>query len=282
MKGYYSDTRPDGRPVPAGTLCWISDYTEEGLGKVATYASTELGITEKLAMQNAHAQMVIAQRQATPPPSANGNAPAPAPPPAPSTRTRLTDADRMKATADLDNPAHAGTAVVRLFEDATGISVQDLQQERFNRMYVAWLDAHPEFPRLRANQRLLLLEASVSAGGQAKITPQVLDAAYQKLLDGGDLLAEMPDDAPENQSTEPSAARPGESQHPPARPRVVASTTHRTTRLASPAAPPFRPKYSREQIDRMSVEETRRLDNDPDYNASIDYWYPGERSRARA
>jgi hypothetical protein len=283
MKGYYSDTKPTGDPVTVGLLCWISDYTDEGLGKVATYGHTELEITEKLARQNAHAQMVIAQQRATPPPAA---APAPAPTPAVRGRVPLTADQRIKLTADLDNPATAGRAVVELLEDTTGLSVQDLQQDKFNRMFQEWLGAHPDFPRgVRMNVRLLLLEAERRAGSHTKITPQTLDAVFQQLQSGGELLAEMPveDEPSDPASPQPSATRAGESQPPPStRPRVVATTTHRTTRMASAAAPQFKPKYTREQIDGMSAAENRRLIDDPDYNASVEYYYPSSASRARA
>ena len=65
----------------------------------------------------------------------------------------------MQATSDLGNPAKAGDAVVRLFEDATGISPRRMALERAANIAQEWENDHPEFYAHEGNRDLMMTHA---------------------------------------------------------------------------------------------------------------------------
>lgn len=283
MKGYWSQTKLDGSPLAPGVVCWMQDYTEEGLGKVPTYGKSVDEVLDKLTRTNASAQQIIAA-QKTPPAAAPTQTTAPVPKPAP----RLSADQRMQATADLQNPATAADAVVKLFADATGTSPQAIVLQNFSRICLAWESAHPEFFRHPTNQKLVSQNAIMRAGSMKDMTAAHLDAAFLELQQGGYLVSETSNDEPiEQPTTQPS----NPSEHPaetpattPARPRMA--TTHRTGRIGSTQVPTlaWKPKWTREQIFAMSSAESRRLieSNDAEFNKACEYYWPSRAQRATA
>jgi hypothetical protein len=195
----------------------------------------------------------------------------------------MTGEERLQAIADLSSPERIGSAIVRLFEDASGVSVAELTREQFGEMVAAWVANNPEFPNTPTNHRLLLLTAKSYAGTWPAITPQHLDKAFADLERDGTLVAETPaQGALPNGNNEPSQSSPAETPLPtPARPRTIQATGYRSMRTATGSgAPPFKPKYTREQIDGMSVGESEKLirSNDVDYERSLAFWYPSKRA----
>src|SRR5215472_2597337 len=175
MKAYWSDTRPNGQPVEAGTLCFITDL-EDGSHPIPTYGKTQEEVLEKLAMQNANAQIAIARRS-TPP----GQTPAP-----PTLPRRIGPDEVMQATADLSNPAKAGEAVATLFESETGINPDRLILQNFGQIAHQWEQDHPDFVAYPGNRRLIAQEAVNLAGSLAHVTAEHLSAAFQQLHQRGD------------------------------------------------------------------------------------------------
>lgn len=284
MRAYWSETKLNGEALAPGMLCYIQDHTEEGLGKVATYGRSTDEILEKLARTNASAQTVIAQQRAPKP-----NTPAQPTTPAPRSTTRL-DADQtMQAVQDLENPATAGNAIKRLIESETGISFDEIILNKFNRTCLNWEATHPDLFRHPANQKLIAEAAIRKANGLKNVTAEHLEAAYSELDAGGYLISETNHQTPAgelvNEPLNPSAEQTVEIPSPtPARPRTVAASSHRSTRIGTAqSAPSWKPKYTREQLIAMPLTQSRRLaeTGDKDYTEACEYWWPS-RPQARA
>lgn len=259
MKSGWSQTRPNGQPIEAGTFCWITDL-EDGTHPIPTYGKTVEEVLQKLADQNANAQLALARRTAAPV----------APPPA----ARVISPDQvMRATQDLDNPAKAGEAIATLVEAHTGVDLRQLALDRFAQLALNWQAATPEFFPHPGNKRLLASEAQILAGGElARVTRAHLDQAYHSLKAQGLLLEATA--APQN-TPPPNPAFPDESQVQ-REPQRRFATGARSTSFQRPAPVSTRtPKYTEQQIRSMSTERTRELisSNDPDYQYSCDYWF---------
>ena len=263
MKGFWSDTRPNGQPVEAGSFCWVTDL-EDGTHPIYTYGKTTEEVLQKLSTQNAHAQATLARRVSQPPPT---------PPPAP---RRITPDEVQRATADLDDPKKSGAAISTLLESATGLNVQQVISENFGRIGYQWEQEHPDFYPHPGNKRLLTQEATALAGGNlGHVTAEHLTAAYKTLQARGYLLEdgshEPPPDTPAPQSF------PDESpvQRSPERPRTRFATGARSNGFQRQTTPTRTLKYSEEEIRKMPISKSKALiaSNDKDYAEACEHYF---------
>jgi hypothetical protein len=263
MKVYYSETRPNGKPVEPGMLCLI--YEVEGMNPQAVYGKTPEEINTKLAKTLGHAQAEMLRLR-------TANAPTPAP--------RLTPEQVVQNVNDLNDPERAGNAIVTLIKDTTGLDLTKEIRTNFQKMGEEWEDAHPDFYPHAGNRRLLM-EAVLQLNGLqptelAKITPEMLTAAFQNLQARG-LLFEAPEEpqpvAPNPPQPTP-AVFPGENPVQPAK-RPFATGT-RSTRFGGAQVPPKQtPKYTERQIKTMSPERQRELieTGDRDYAYACEFYF---------
>lgn len=70
MRVYWSDKRWNGQPLQPGTVCLVTDL-EDGTNPIYTYGADQQEILDKLARQNANAQLALARKAANSP-SPNG------------------------------------------------------------------------------------------------------------------------------------------------------------------------------------------------------------------
>lgn len=271
MRGYWSETRPNGKPVDPGQVLWIID-AEDGTHPVCVYGKDQQEVIDKLSRNNAHAQAALARRAQTPPAAPpSGRTPVVVP-----AKPRLSPDDVMLHTGNLDKPGKAGAAARALIEDETGIDFDRMVLNQFAATAQAWEEEHPEFYAHPGNKRLLADRAKVLAGGRlAAITPEILTQSYNELSAGGILM-----DAPAQQqpSPTPSTTLPGDRQGSVReRPRgALFATGARGTGFQQPASTQTRgPKYSAEEIRTMPEAKARALNeaNDPDYIKSCEYHF---------
>lgn len=261
MKGYWSDTRPNGQPVEAGTFCYITDL-EDGSNPIPTYGRTQQEVIDKLAMQNANAQLALTQRKPAPP-----AAPAPAP--------RVISPDQvMRATQDLDNPAKSGEAIATLVEAHTGIDLHRLAVANFAQLATQWQQANPDFFPHPGNKRLLTSEAQALAGGNlARVTQAHLDQAHVGLKAQGLLLE--PTAAPANDTPPPNTPLPDESQVQQGQRQRFATGARSASFQRQSHTPTRNLKYTEEQIRTMPLGKARDLiaSGDRDYALACEAYF---------
>ncbi|MGA2087214.1 MAG: hypothetical protein ABSG60_17035 [Terracidiphilus sp.] len=272
MKAYWSETRPNGKPVEPGNVCWIIDL-EDGSALNATYGASMEEVLQKLAVQNANAQIALVRRAAAPiQPAAPGTPPPAAP------RTSLSADERMQATLDLSNPAKSGEAVIRLVVDQTGVDPRQQAIQIFANLCMAWQAEHPEFYPHAGNKRMLCESAGRKVGGKVGlITKQMLTETFQELQQRGELFEE-----PQTLTITPPVL-PGESQvQHVERPRGTRfATGARSSSFSAPQTAQTRTvKYTEEEIRTMPEAKMRRLieANDPDYAAACEFHFPQQRT----
>jgi hypothetical protein len=270
VKAFWSDTRPNGQPVEAGTVCFITDL-EDGTLPIPTYGKSQEEVLEKLALQNAHAQLAIAKKSTR-------TAPAPAPVPSPAPSKRLNADQVMQATADLTNPAKAPEAVAALFEHQTGLSPSQIILKNFGDMAERWEENNPDFFAHNGNRRMMAAEAAQLAGGLGKVTEGHMDKAFSNLRDREELF-----EAPQSDH-QPSQSFPDESQvqrpERPSRPRFGTSARSTGFRSQTPARTL---KYTEMDIRTMPLSKSRALieSGDKDYAECCEYYY-GSSAQATA
>jgi hypothetical protein len=289
MQAYWTTTKTDGTPITDGRLCRVVD-PEDGSTPIRVYGKTEAEIFSKIERTMMTAQATLAQTR-----NGNGNGGAQpnngrgaVTPPA-ANPAILTPDETMRLTADLQNPAKSADAAYRLAESERAKRAD--AQESYLAICRQWSANHPEFYGHQFNRNLLITSALLSVGNDiARITLEVLDNTYRYLEGRGDLLTES-DVAlkePANETHQPSTAQPGGTlEIVPARPRngVVSASSHRSNRLGAPQQPQWKPKYSLEEIQKLTTKETAAL-NQPghprhkEYVEACDYWYSGAQATA--
>ena len=280
MKGFWTDKRWNGQPLQPGSVCFVTDL-EDGTNPIYTYGQTVEEVLEKLALQNAHAQIALARRAASPARSGVAQTP-PSPAPAAAPRRSVTADQVMQATADLTNPAKAGEAVATLYEAATGIDPVEQARRHYATLAMEWEAATPEFYNHAGNRQLVGEKAIRMAGGKpGLVTREILQAAFEQLQADG-LLFERPDEATfgtTNQTT--LTTFPGESPvQPTERPRGTRfATGARSTSFTAPQTTQTRAlKYTEEQIRTMPERERTRVFNDPEYIRACEVYFSGARA----
>jgi hypothetical protein len=293
MQAYWTTTKPDGTPITDGRLCRVVD-PEDGSTPIRVYGKTQEEIFGKIerTMMTAQSSLTHARTNATP---GNGNGGAQplngngAAPPVAANPAILSADETMRLTADLHNPAKSADAAYRLAESER--AKRDDAQLRYLAICRDWSQKNPQFYGHQLNRNLLITSALLAVGNDvSRITLEVLDNTYRYLEGRGDLLTEndvaIVEPVNRNQETPPSEVQPGGNlEVVPARPRngVVNSTGHRSNRLGAPQLPQWKPKYTLEEINKLSTKDTLAL-NQPghprhkEYVEACDYWFSGARA----
>jgi hypothetical protein len=195
----------------------------------------------------------------------------------------------MRLTQDLQNPAKSADAAYRLAESERAKRAD--AQESYLAICRQWSANHPEFYGHQFNRNLLITSALLSVGNDiTRITLEVLDNTYRYLEGRGDLLTEsdVTPKASANDNHQTSTAQPGGTlEVVPERPTngVVSASSHRSNRLGAPQQPQWKPKYSLEEISKLTTKETAAL-NQPghprhkEYVEACEYWYSGAQAIA--
>ena len=276
MRGFWSDTRPNGQPVEPGMVCWVTDL-EDGTHPIYTYGKDTEEVLQKLTSQNANAQLTLARRAATVPASSPA---APVPPPA----RRISPDEIQRATQDLDDPAKSGAAITTLLESATGLDVSQIVLQNFGLLGEQWEKDNPEFFSHPGNKRLLTQEAVSLAGGNlGHVTREYLTRAYTNLRAQGFLLDDP--GPPDNQLPTAPQSFPDENpvQRSPERPKTRFATGSRSNGFQRQQAPTRTLKYTEEEIRRMPISKSKALiaANDKDYADACDHYF-GSSTQATA
>lgn len=272
LPGYWADKRLNGKPLEPGQMCWVT--TIEGQNPIATYGKSFEDIIEKLALNQKSFQVALMRKVAPAPAATPG-----ATPTAPAVRKRMTNDEIFQATADVQNPAKAADAMVRLVSDATGIDLKNLPLIEFGDRAKEWQNEHPEFYGHPGNIKLLTNEAFRAANYDwANVSKESLTVAFHKLQALGDLFEEpiqLPslervEDPPNNLHEFPGGSPVQRTEMP--RGARFATGTRSTNFRASQERQPRTPKYSPEDIRRMPPSKHKELinSNDPDYTAAVE------------
>ena len=267
MKMEWVTTRPNGKPVEPGTFCRVLDM-EDGTNPIAFYGKTEAEVNDKIALTSMHARKALERR---------GEAPAstPAKPIVVQPRTRMTANETAQATLDLANPAKVGEAVTRLVQDQTGVDLRKIAMDAFKARADKWVENHPEFYNCKPNRALLATRLGQIVNGDVSlITDDMMTQTFNEMIATGDLVEDPGGEAPpiveplpgENQAQRVETPRNGRN-----------GTGTRSTNFRAPQVAQTRTlKYTREQIDRMSLAKSKALiqSGDKDYAEACEFYYP--------
>jgi hypothetical protein len=267
-------TRPNGKPVEPGTFCRVLDM-EDGTNPIYYYGKTENEVNDKIALNNMHAQQALARRAAAPP-QGTVTIPSPIAP-----RKRMTADETMQATTDLQNPAKAAEAVTRLVQDATGMDLRQMAMDAFKIRADEWARETPDFYNCKPNRSLLATRLGRLVNGDvALISKEMITQCFHQMLETGDLVEDP------GEGTQNVTAFPDENQVQ----RVETSrgrrsgTGTRSTNFRTPTqgVQTRTLKYTREQIDRMSLSKTEALirSGDKDYAEACEFYYPSAKATA--
>jgi hypothetical protein len=282
VKTYFTETRPNGKPVDAGTFCFVID-PEDGTHPQFIYGKTEEEIREKLALRSVNAQAAMARtattRQTTPAPGATPIAPKP----------RLSADEHFQATGDLSVAGKSGVAAVRLIEDETGLDLTKIALREYGIVARQWQAAHPEFYPHPGNLRQMSEKAAAYAGGLGRVTVAIMEQVYNELVASGYLFPAPADPLPSLETPSNLTTFPDDSQvQRRERPRgALFATGARSSRFGAPPAPgQTRPqlKYTKAQIDGMSLAKSTALieSDDKDYADACEFYYPSAGQAAMA
>jgi hypothetical protein len=274
MRTEWVTTRPNGNPVEPGTFCRVLDM-EDGTNPIYYYGKTENEVNDKIALNNMHAQKALARRTEAPPQNGTVTTSSPVTP-----RKRMTADETMQATTDLQNPAKAADAVTRLVQDATGMDLRQMAMDAFKTRADEWTRETPDFYNCKPNRSLLATRLGIMVNGDvALITKEMMTQAFHQMSEAGDLV-EDPGEATPNVTTFPdeNQVQRGETSR-----GGRAGTGTRSTSFRAPQSVQTRAlKYTREQIDRMSMAKAKALiDNgDKDYAEACEFYYPAAKATA--
>lgn len=279
----WTETRPNGKPIDAGTYCWVTE-SDGGTNPIYIYGKSVDEVMQKLERTNAHAQAALLRRTTQQPAAPRKTVVFDASHPV-EVRPRLSADETMRATQDLGNAGKAGSAATALIEDHTGLDFSQLALDNYARVAMAWQAENPDFYPHPANKRLLTITAFGYVGNRpALVKPDHLTQAYEELLSRGELFPH-PEDALPNDSTNPpsSTTFPGESQgsaRTTERPRGAqrhATAARSTSFTGARPAQPKGPKYTAEEIRRMPEAKARELiaSNDREYAESCEFHFGG-------
>lgn len=260
MKAYWTDKRPNGQPIEAGTFARVIDL-EDGTHPQWVYGATQEEVWQKIESTNMHAQQALARRAAVP---ATPAAPAVIP-------ARMSPNDRMRTMAELNDPAKAGAAMAALIKDDTGFDPEQEAMNSWKRLAEEWVDETPGFYNHPGNRTLIARAAGLKVNGRVGlITKQMLNECFAALHATGELF-EAPA-TPQNLET-----FPGESPVRRERERGARYATGIPgNRLGTPQnAQPKTLKYTKEDIERMPISKSRQLisSDDKEYAAACDFYF---------
>jgi hypothetical protein len=270
MNTYWTQIRPNGQPVEPGTVCYVQD-PEDGTNPIFTYGANQQEVLDKVARNNLNAQRTLSERRRQP---AQPGSPSPGPVAVPKP---MTSDEVAQATADLGNPAKAGSAIARLAGDALGLDLNQVALDNFKRLAEEWEQETPEFYPHPGNRTLVGDLAGRKVGRKVGlITKELLTECFHEMQDRGMLFAAPAQPiTPQPEPSTVSGREPGAARVE--RPRgEVFSTGASSRRFRAPQTPQTRTlKYTEEQIRTMPMAKSQQLieDNDPDYAAACDYYY---------
>lgn len=272
MKMDWVTTRPNGEPLRPGTFCRALDM-EDGTNPIYYYGKTEQEVNDKIALNNMHAQRALARRAEAPPQIVT--------PPTPiAPRKRMTADEIMQATTDLQNPAKAGEAVTRLIQDETGRDFKKEAMDAFKTRADEWVRDTPDFYNCKPNRSLLATQLGRMVNGDvALISKEMMTQCFHQMLEAGDLV-EDPGAGEPNVTTLPDENQVHRVETIPV---GRAGTGTRSTGFRTPQTVQTRTlKYTREQIDRMSMAKTEALirSGDKDYADACEFYYPAAKAMA--
>jgi hypothetical protein len=279
MKMEWTTIRPNGKPVEPGTFCRVLDM-EDGTNPIYYYGQSEQEVNDKIALNNMHAQRALARRAENSPTSGMTPAQPSATVPA---RKRLTADEIMQATTDIGNPAKAGEAVTKLVEDTTGRNFKQEAMDAFKARADEWTRETEEFYNCKPNRALLATRLGIIVNGDVSlITKEMMTQTFHAMLDAGDLVPQPGEVAepPTNVTTFPDE---NQVQRVETTPVGRAGTGTRSTSFRAPQSVQTRTlKYTREQIDRMSIVKTEALirSGDKDYAEACEFYYPSVKAMA--
>jgi len=263
--GYWSDTRPNGKPLEPGTLRWVTRVPlDGGYNEISTYGRTKDEVIDKLSLTVSTAQAKIARQAKLPGEQADGR---PNVEPPLIVRQRMTPDQVMQNVADLDNPAKSGEAITRLVEDATGVDLRMLAVREFRVRAEEWEKEHPDFFHHPGNIQLLTAEAKRLANYDlASISKEVLTKAFENLQSRG-MLFSAPDSAePSNQPPNPTHVTPFPGGSPVQRtetPRGARFATGTRSNRFGSGIPnvAHQPKFTSEDVRKMPLSRQKELNN---------------------
>jgi hypothetical protein len=262
MKIEWSITNAKGQPIEAGTFCKVLD-PEDGTNPIYYYGKSEDEVNDKIALNNIYAQRALARMEAAP-----KTAPTPISP-----RKRMTADETMQAVADLENPAKAGEAVTKLVQDTTGIDFKAQAVDAWRERAREWVEENPEFYNCKPNRSLLAFKVGAMVNGDvALITKDMMTQCFRAMQSSGELV-----EAPEDSNV---IQLPGENQVQrveTTRSERNGTGTRSTNFRATPQGAQTRQlKYTKDQIDRMSMAKTEALirSGDKDYAQACEFYYP--------
>jgi hypothetical protein len=271
MKAYWTDKQPNGKPITY-KFARVIDL-EDGTHPQWVYGETMDEVLEKIERNHANAQRALLNARREP------AATTPTAPVLPAAPARLTADEKMRLTLDLQNPAKAATAMVKLIADETGVDPAAERQRLYANTAVEWEREHPEFYQHPGNRRILGREAINRAGGNpAAVTKQVLTQCFNELLADGQLFEGQ------NESTynnEPHSTIPAETQVRTERPKLRSIGGIPAQRLRAAQTVPTRTlKYSEAEYFAMPLAKRRELlaNSDPDYLAAANKYEVEERA----
>jgi hypothetical protein len=276
-RSYWSDKRPNGQPLEAGVLCWMTEI--EGENPIPTYGRSVEEVLNKVSYTLGHSQAELARRGAA---GYGPRSTGVAPPPPPVARQRMSANDVMQAFSEATtNPGKSGDAIVRLVQDATGVDLRMRAFEDFETRAKEWVEENPDFYDHPGNRDIVTRHAMRAVGGDAaSVSKELLTTKFRELQQQGLLFERpaapapavdqaFPGESPVQRVEYPRGGRPGTG------PR---STSFRATQTMQPRTP----KYSDDDIRKMPASEKKRLieTNDRDYAEACDRMY--ERAKASA
>ena len=240
------------------------------------YGKTEQEVNDKIALNSMHAQRALARRAETS--GSQVAQPQNSVPIVP--RKRLTPDEVFQATTDLQNPAKAAEAVTKLVQDATGVDLRQQAMNDFKRLAAEWTRETPEFYNCKPNVNLLAAQLGRLVNGDvARISKEMITQTFHQMIASGDLIENPGEATPnvtpfpdENQVQRVETNRSGRS-----------GTGTRSTNFRAPQSVQTRTlKYTREQIDRMSMAKTKALieSQDKDYAEACEFYYPSAKAMA--
>ena len=267
MKMEWVTTRPNGKPVEPGTFCRVLDM-EDGTNPIAFYGKTQDEVNDKIALTSMHARKALERRAEAP-------AATPAAPIAVTPRTRMTANETAQATLDLGNPAKAGEAVVKLVQDQTGVDLRKAAMDAFTARASKWAETSPDFYNCRPNRLLLATRlGQLVSGDVSLITEEMMSQTAREMFAAGDLVEDPGDEVPPN--VDPLPGETPVQRVETTRSGRNGTGTRSTNFRAAPPAQTRTLKYTREQIDRMSLAKAKALieSGDKDYAEACEAYYP--------
>lgn len=240
----------------------------------SVYRGTKDEIAELLATSQENANRRISELRG---PKPNGAAhPAP-----------LSAADRMQIVADLDNPATVESAITRVVESQTGVTMEEQRKAREVDMQVnaatQFAQSTPEWFDSEFNKWTIvryMKTQGLDLGNVAHYKTAFEDLAAAKLLQAK---------PPEGETTEPeleSDETSGQRNAPV--PVPVAQAPRRSTGVMGkdisglPPRPSTRLKYTREQINDMSASDYKNtMLTDPEFSRCVEWYAQQDRQQQR-